>query len=488
MTCTGHVPHDWTGRLSTVALSFCAAANLIVLAFLAARTEDFSCFTRLQLRPDTPRPNGAGVAVAAPAVTTVPSPLNFESLARLDLKQAASGIRASDWCRESCRATFRCEQHEVKLCYWHEHMENATCTCRDELFFPSEWFRGALKSTKVNAQSGPKLHGFGNDAGMAILMTGQVRSFTTQLMQAYWRRFLPQLQREAGQVTLFGVLSLKSTNKQGGNRQPHGEARFFQTKELEELLQSFQVPYRAVFPEDCNWTTTASLVKDPALKFLVSPPDHLQSIAAEGHVNMYRSRVVAFDMMLQFEQEFQKRFAYVLFLRPDMVYSFSLQTISTCPDAVMCFNDMFAAMHRRLAGWYATHIAGTRAVIGPGFKLGSMFKPGSVYNYTKITEEMEDLLGWHLHNGWIHQPMLHLARHGIPFFGLRLDLAEKDAITCGQTTFDWFTIRDLDPTGTALERKICSVRQKVKDLQGFLQKLGVSGNLSSNLEVCPNKT
>ena len=37
-------------------------------------------------------------------------------------------------------------------------MENATCTCRDELFFPSEWFRGALKSTKVNAQSGPKLH------------------------------------------------------------------------------------------------------------------------------------------------------------------------------------------------------------------------------------------------------------------------------------------------------------------------------------------
>ena len=97
-------------------------------------------------------------------------------------------------------------------------------------------------------------------------------------------------------------------------------------------------------------------------------------------------------------------------------------------------------------------------------------------------------LGWHLHNGWIHQPMLHLARHGIPFFGLRLDLAEKDAITCGQTTFDWFTIRDLDPTGTALERKICSVRQKVKDLQGFLQKLGVSGNLSSNLEVCPNKT
>lgn len=154
----GHVPHDWTGRLSTVALSFCAAANLIVLAFLAARTEDFSCFTRLQLRPDTPRPNGAGVAVAAPAITTVPSPLNFESLARLDLKQAASGIRASDWCRESCRATFRCEQHEVKLCYWHEHMENATCTCRDELFFPSEWFRGALKSTKVNAQSGPKLH------------------------------------------------------------------------------------------------------------------------------------------------------------------------------------------------------------------------------------------------------------------------------------------------------------------------------------------
>ena len=110
---------------------------------------------------------------------------------------------------------------------------------------------------------------------------------------------------------------------------------------------------------------------------------------------MYRSRVVAFDMMLQFEQEFQKRFAYVLFLRPDMVYSFSLQTISTCPDAVMCFNDMFAAMHRRLAGWYATHIAGTRAVIGPGFKLGSMFKPGSVYNYTKITEEMEDLLPGH---------------------------------------------------------------------------------------------
>lgn len=66
---------------------------------------------------------------------------------------------------------------------------------------------------------------------MAILMTGQVRSFTTQLMQAYWRRFLPQLQREAGQVTLFGVLSLKSTNKQGGNRQPHGEARFFRQRQ-----------------------------------------------------------------------------------------------------------------------------------------------------------------------------------------------------------------------------------------------------------------
>ena len=99
-------------------------------------------------------------------------------------------------------------------------------------------------------------------------------------------------------------------------------------------------------------------------------------------------------------------------------------------------------------------------------------------------------LGWHLHGGWISQPMLHLARHGVPFFGLRLDLAEKDTITCGQTTFDWFTIRDLDsldPTG-AVERKICSVRQNVRDLQGFLQKLGVSSNLSSNLEACPNKT
>lgn len=147
-----------SGRLSTVALSSCAAANLIVLTFLAARIEDFSCFTRLQLRPDTP-PNGAKGATVAPQTeavpATAPSPLNLEDLARFDLKQAANGIRASDWCRESCRATFHCEEHEVKLCYWHEH---ATCTCRDELFFPSEWFRGALKSTKAKAQSGPKLH------------------------------------------------------------------------------------------------------------------------------------------------------------------------------------------------------------------------------------------------------------------------------------------------------------------------------------------
>lgn len=92
-------------------------------------------------------------------------------------------------------------------------------------------------------------HGFRNDAGTALLLTGQVRSFTTQLMQAYWRRFLAQLRQEARQVTVFGVLSLKSTNKQGGNRQPHGEARFFQTKagrEFEKNGTSSRIPEKGI--------------------------------------------------------------------------------------------------------------------------------------------------------------------------------------------------------------------------------------------------
>lgn len=39
---------------------------------------------------------------------------------KIEAKKVASGIRASVWCKEDCRAKFPCKQEEVKICFWDQ--------------------------------------------------------------------------------------------------------------------------------------------------------------------------------------------------------------------------------------------------------------------------------------------------------------------------------------------------------------------------------
>lgn len=404
--------------------------------------------------------------------TTNVAVMDFDFLQRFDLNRTASGIRSSVRCDPSCRARFQCDDKQVKLCYWHQNAQDAQCTCRGEFLFPSEFFRPKPKISPESSES------------IAILMGGQVRSFTSNLMQEYWRGFFAKLRHSSNasrRVSLFAVLSIKSTNKQNKQNQTGnvGNVTVFQKELLRDLLRKLSVDWHAVFPEECNWTSAAALVRDPALRFLLSPPAHLQGVANKGHANAYRSRAVAFDLMLQLEQERQERFTYVLFLRPDIVYDFNLQMITHCSDAVMCFNDMFAAMHRKLTPWYATHVGTARSLAGAGLTATT------VPNYT---DKIQSLLGWTVNGGWHDQPMVHLALNGVPFFGQRLDVA-KHAISCGgdftgMFKFNPWIIRDVSrSSSTWSQPRMCS-GGNIKQLLKVLHEMGVSRNVSGSLEVC----
>lgn len=187
---------------------------------------------------------------------------------KIEAEKVASGIRASAWCDADCRAKFVCKEEEVKICFWDQIAE---CKCRDQDLLPSEWHQEYDRRSSAKSQRGNSL---------AVVMGGQPRSFASSLMREYWRLLFLNLKQQM-EVVLFAVLSRKSTNTKSKT-----EASIFTTEQLQHILAGIEVTWRAAFPLDCTWEEAALLVKDPALRFLLSPPEHLRRMDSSMHIGL----------------------------------------------------------------------------------------------------------------------------------------------------------------------------------------------------------
>ena len=291
-------------------------------------------------------------------------------------------------------------------------------------------------------------------------------------MREYWRLFFLNMKQQA-EVVLFAVLSRNSDNSKS-----HKGTTRFTKQQLQRILDGINVTWRAAFPIHCNWEEAALLVKDPALRFLLAPPEHLRHAANSGFFNTYRSRTVAFDLMLQFENENHQRFTHVLFARPDTMYDLNpniISTIGRCPDAVFCGNDLFGAMKRNLAPWYATHVATARSWTGAS---------QIVVNKDQTRQRIQRLLGWNFTGGGYFMPAMHLAIHGVPFAGIGLEvIANSGVVICNQSDVlsNAWIIRDLSPNVSAA---VCVRQQELAGALRSFGRMGMNASLRNSLGTC----
>lgn len=237
-------------------------------------------------------------------------------------------------------------------------------------------------------------------------------------------------------------------------------------------MEKLGIPWDVVFDDDTTWQSAAAHVLDPALKELLSPPHHLAHIANSGVFNGYRKRLIAFDMMLQFELRSKRRFSHVMQLRPDSVvtWKFPSPPLSdlTCQDAVFMANDQLAFMPRNLAVYFFTHLAMSRSIRGLG--------PVEI-NETAISESFRRSAG--RHRGTYIMPAAHLAFHGIRFYGLGLELSPN--IGCDRSAVwieDNWILRD-DPEGNAT--CIRGSKGEASRLVDALKSMGVSAQVENGV-------
>lgn len=384
-------------------------------------------------------------------------------------ERIASGVLSALRCNATCLDKVACEETEVKLCFWDQ---NARCTCRLRPELPTEWGRPIQPAVKLKQSM---------QQPIAILMGGQTRSLASTFVQETWRLLLKKLSQKA-KVVVFAVLSRKSSTK-GVNG-----TTMFESADLERMLDNITRgigEWRGVFPMDCNWDETASLVTDPALNFILSPPVHLKKQFASGQSNAYRSRVVGFDMMLRFEADHFQRFGHVFFVRPDSVLEFGanpFDDLAKCSDFVYFINDIFAAMPRNLAPYFATHLTSFRSFtgLGPG--------PPLKTHLEEFRQEFSHLTGFKFAYGGANLPMVHLSHYSVPWAGRDSDML-KVVLPCKDNTHlvkNIWLIRNLPMLNASGNPKICRVKdpKRAATLESYSQHMGIIDKLHESTVSC----
>ena len=316
---------------------------------------------------------------------------------------------------------------------------------------------------------------------IAILMGGQTRSLASAFVQETWRLLLKKLSQNA-KVVVFAVLSRKSSTK-GVNG-----TTVFEPADLERMLDNITRgigEWRGLFPMDCNWDEAASLVTDPALNFILSPPVHLKKLRSSGQSNAYRSRVVGFDMMLRFEADHFQRFGHVFFVRPDSVLEFGAKPfddLAKCSDVIYFINDVFAAMPRNLAPYFATHLATFRSFtgLGPG--------PPLQMHVVEFRQKFSNLTGREFVGGAATLPMVHLSHYSVPWVGKDTDML-KVALPCKDNTHlvkNIWLIRNLPMLNASRNPKICRARDPgaAATLENYSQRMGIIDKLHESTVSC----
>eukprot|EP00614_Pseudopedinella_elastica_P011982 CAMPEP_0172598690 /NCGR_PEP_ID=MMETSP1068-20121228/18749_1 /TAXON_ID=35684 /ORGANISM="Pseudopedinella elastica, Strain CCMP716" /LENGTH=356 /DNA_ID=CAMNT_0013398655 /DNA_START=159 /DNA_END=1226 /DNA_ORIENTATION=+ len=178
--------------------------------------------------------------------------------------------------------------------------------------FASAWVRA--RSSSALAEHAP-LSTMSDDAAfVAVLLSGEVRSFLTPPVQLFWELVVGAMRESGRKPLVFGSLVAR------------GEAEEQQVRTAFEGLG----------------------IVSASLEFT----RHL----VEG-ADQHTRRAEAFRLMLKHEREAGTATSHVLVLRPDCLYlpltrAESLAQLFEADDVVVVSSDLFASMPRRLAGLY----------------------------------------------------------------------------------------------------------------------------------------
>ena len=200
------------------------------------------------------------------------------------------------------------------------------------------------KNAHINSSKAEKL---------ALVMSGDVRSFLSSPVQAYWRQFIKALRVTKRTPVLFAFVA------------PHGHAtsaaRIDEERQILSAIEALGIEAHAIFPVGGrngppNWLPWQQsryelVLKDTPFSEWPSP-----ATTPSSAWQLLR-RAVAYDTMLQYETLHRMVFAAVLMLRPDTILppltrSSSLRAMWRSDDVAVVVSDMFAALPRAVSDFY----------------------------------------------------------------------------------------------------------------------------------------
>jgi len=237
---------------------------------------------------------------------------------------------------------------------------------------------------------------------------------------------------------MLAVLTTESTNR--GDLRPGGwhSVTRFTTTALDKTMHSLGLPWRARYLSDSGSPSEAAAAcSNEELRNLLATASGTKKLPEGGMHGSLIKRVVAFDLLLSYEQSTQRTPERVLFLRPDTVYILDVAALDpNCSTGVYVRNDQFAAMPRRLAGYYFTSYATDRSLHGAGDEPPNITVIGQA---KQLASPAERNLG-----GLTLMPHFHLAYYGVPFAGGGLEMDPNNIDCAGYTPLkQMLAIRDL---------------------------------------------
>lgn len=252
-----------------------------------------------------------------------------------------------------------------------------------------------------------------NPNAVALIMSGQTRSFLNPEVLLYWKRVVDAIRTSGRLPVLFAVLDEVSLSrfKPGTPSVKHNDS----IQVLQQVLTELDAGSNFVFLHGkTSMDVHASYVMDPALRKLLTPADDREAkYMGAGSECGFMKMAIGLDLMLQYERFTQTCFSHVFRARPDYVFlnwehpSYLAKVWNKLDDMVYMINDVVAMMPREHAGAYFTTFLMHRAI----------------KNATqKAAKDMLDSFVRNGRGGSLGQPTTWVAYNGIMFAGHGLEI------------------------------------------------------------------
>lgn len=248
---------------------------------------------------------------------------------------------------------------------------------------------------------------------VAIILSGQTRSFLNPEVLLYWQRVLHAIRSSGRLPVIFAVLDEISVSRvqPGKNLVKHNDS----IKVLRKVLSDLDAGSNFVFLHgNSSMAEHARYVMDPGIRKMLTPSNDAETkYMGGGSECSFMKMVVGLDLLLQYERYTNTCFSHVFRARPDYVFlnwerpAYLEKVWAELDDVVYLINDVAAMMPREYAGVYFTTFLMHRTIKNPTQKA------------------QKDLLDSFVRNGRrgsLGQPTTWMAYHGIIFTGHGLEL------------------------------------------------------------------